>query len=231
MVFSNPGTFSDAVARGSFHRWYSIVTDPRYTHQQVKRNSPIHKRHNGGKGRPLSRDWSASLGGAGVAPDMYPAKWQFSEASNTASCSDYVVFPVNKAGVSGSQPNIVAYQNLYVNGAGTGFCSGLTAPTVLFSYFVGAGSVQTSPMLGGAEGQVAYVESITGNGTSVGSKFHVLKGAGTGASNGTVAAPVAPGTGNSATDVALTLNGFVSVTRSSPPKLLIWVVVTCLLLP
>jgi hypothetical protein len=60
------------------------------------------------------------------------------------------------------------------------------------------------------------VESITGNGTSVGSKFHVLKGAGTGASNGTVAAPVAPGTGNSATDVALTLNGFVSVTRSSP---------------
>jgi hypothetical protein len=27
---------------------------------------------------------------------------------------------------------------------------------------------------------------------------------------------VAPGTGNSATDVALTLNGFVSVTRSSP---------------
>lgn len=82
--FRTPGTFSDAVARGSFHRWYSIVTDPRYMHQQVKRNSPIHKRHNGGNGSSapanqadsLSRDWSASLGGAGVAPDMYPAKCQ-----------------------------------------------------------------------------------------------------------------------------------------------------------
>ncbi len=142
---------------------------------------------------------------------MYAAKWQFSPNGNTASCSDYVVFPVNKAGASGTQPNIVAYQNLYVNGTGTGFCPTLTAPTVLFSYFVGTGTVTTSPALGGAAGQVAYVESIAG-----GSKFHVLKGAGTGASNGTVAAPVAPGTGNTATDVSVTLNGGVMVTRSSP---------------
>jgi hypothetical protein len=216
VVFSDPGTLHDASARGSFDTWYKIVTDPRFIFQQHKRGPLPHR----GKGNqapqtdPLGRDWSAALGGAGVAPGMYPAKWQFSVTS-TPSCSDYVIFPVNKAGVSGSggQPNIVGYQNLYVNAGGTGACPG-TAPTVLFSYFVGTGTVQTSPVLGGSVGEVAYVESIAG-----GSKFHVLKGAGTGAanSNGTIAIPVAPGAGGStASDVFVTLNGGVSVTRSSP---------------
>jgi hypothetical protein len=212
VVFSNPGTIGEAAGRGSFDSWYKVVTNPRFTHQLLKRRQkpPRGMGNKGPQVTPLQRDWSATLGGAGVAPDMFPAKWQFSPAANAASCSDYVVFPVNKAGVLGSQPNIVAYDNLYVNAGGAGTCPG-TTPTVLFSYFVGTGTVQTSPTLGGAAGQVAYVESIAG-----GSKFHVLKGAGTGASKGTVAAPVAPGTGNSATDVALILNGGVSVTRSSP---------------
>jgi hypothetical protein len=210
LVLSDPGTLHEASARGAFNTWYKVVTDPRFIFQQRKR-APFPRR---GKGNvpppdPLGRDWSATLGGAGVAPGVFPAKWQFSVTS-TPSCSDYVVFPVNTAGVSGSQPNLVAYQNLYVNAVGTGVCPG-TAPTVLFSYFVGAGTVQTSPVLGGSVDEVAFVESITG-----GSKFHVLKGAGSGASNGTVAIPVAPGAGNGATDVAITLSGGVSVTRSSP---------------
>jgi hypothetical protein len=203
LVFSDPGTLHEASGRGSFDTWYKIVTDPRFTFQNHKRDEHPRshedkdrdrdkdndknkdKDHDGGnKGlqiTPLERDWSATLGGAGVAPGMFPAKWQFSTTA-APSCSDYVVFPVNKAGVSGSggQPNIVGYQNLYVNAGGTGFCAGLTAPTVLFSYFVGTGTVQTSPVLGISVGLVAYVESIAGNGTSVGSKFHVLKGAGTG---------------------------------------------------
>jgi hypothetical protein len=226
VVFSEPGTLHEASGRGSFDSWYKTVTDPRFTFQQHKRRE--HPRSDKDKDRkdkdrkdrgdkrlrtppPLDRDWSTTLGGAGVPPGIYPAKWQFS-VTNVPSCSDYVVFPVNKAGVSGSggQPNIVGYQNLYVNAGGTGACTG-TAPTVLFSYFVGTGTVQTSPVLGLSVGQVAYVESITG-----GSKFHVLKGAGTGAINGSIAAPAAPGTGNTATDVALVMNGGVSVTRSSP---------------
>lgn len=214
VVFSDPGTLHEALGRGSFDLWYKTVTDPRFAFQHHRRGE--HPRHGtGNQGLqtppPLDRDWSATLGGAGVAPGMYPAKWQFS-VSNAPTCSDFVVFPVNKAGVAGvgGQPNIVGYQNLYVNAGNTGFCSG-TTPTVLFSYFVGAGTVQTSPVLGYSAGQVAYVESIAG-----GSRFHVLKGAGTGASNGTVAIPVAPGTGNTATDVAVTLSGGVSVTRSSP---------------
>jgi hypothetical protein len=211
-VFSNPGTFGEAVKSGSFDKWNKIVSDPRYAMQQLKRgvHRPRGRRNNGEQEITFQRDWSASLGTAGVAPGMYPAKWQFIDGPGTPSCSDYVVFGVNRAGVSGSQPNIVGYQNLYVNAGGTGACTG-TAPTLLFSYFVGTGTVQTSPVLGPSVNQVAYVESITG-----GSKFHVLKGAGTGGSNGTIAAPVAPGTGNTATDVALVMNGGVSVTRSSP---------------
>ena len=213
-VFSNPGTFAEAVRSGSFEKWNKIVSDPRFAIQQFKRGEhrPPRRRNRGPQETTpqLQRDWSASLGTAGVAPGMYPAKWQFIDGPGTPSCSDYVVFGVNKTGVSGSQPNIVGYQNLYVDAGGTGACTG-TAPTVLFSYFVGTGTVQTSPVLGPSVDQVAYVESIAG-----GSKFHVLKGAGTGGSNGTIAAPVAPGTGNTATDVALVMNGGVSVTRSSP---------------
>ncbi len=212
VVFSNPGSLGEASGQGAFGKWYRVVSSPRFTFQQLKRGSkrPIQNGNNPGTPeKPLSRDWSVPLGGAGVAPDMFPAKWQFT-ATPTPSCSDYVVFPVNKAGVLGSQPNLVAYQNLYVNSGGTGVCPG-TAPTVLFSYFVGTGTVQTSPVLGGSGGEIAYVESVAG-----GSKFHVLKGAGKGASNGTAAAPAVPGTGNTASDVSITLNGAVSVTRSSP---------------
>jgi hypothetical protein len=210
-VFSNPGTFGEAVRSGSFEKWNKIVSDPRFAIQQLKRRAhPPTRWIRESQETTLQRDWSASLGTAGVAPGMYPAKWQFINGPGTPSCSDYVVFGVNKTGVSGSQPNIVGYQNLYVNAGGTGACTG-TAPTVRFSYFVGGGTVQTSPVLGLSVDQVAYVESIAG-----GSKFHVLKGAGTGGSNGTIAAPVAPGTGNTATDVGLVMNGGVSVTRSSP---------------
>src|SRR3984957_15774816 len=159
-VFSNPGTFGEAVRSGSFDKWNKIVSDPRFAIQQLKRGArlPIQRRNRGPKATTLRRDWSATLGTAGVAPDMFPAKWTFS-ATAAPSCSDYVVFPVNAAGASASQPNIVGYQNLYVNSGNTGACPG-TAPTVLFSYYVGTGTVQTSPVLGGAVGEVAYVESI-----------------------------------------------------------------------
>jgi hypothetical protein len=207
VVFSNPGTFDKAIRSGSFDGWYKTVNDPRFTFQQLRRAA----HHNNGKPKrerqdaTLQRDWSATLGGAGVAPGMYPAKYQFINGPGTPNCSDYVVFSVNKGGVSGSQPNIVGYTNLYVNAAGTGFCPG-NAPKVLFSYFVGNGTLRTSPVLGPLSGQVAYV----------GSQFHVLKGAGTGGSNGTIAAPVAPGAGNTASDTSLLLSGSVGITRSSP---------------
>src|ERR1700722_1730564 len=117
VVFSDPGTLSEASGRGSFDTWYKTVTDPRFAHQRHKRGEHPHKdnKNDEQQKEPLGRDWSATLGGAGVAPGMYPAKWTFS-ATSAPSCTDYVVFPVNKVGISGSQPNILAYTNLYVDG-------------------------------------------------------------------------------------------------------------------
>ncbi len=59
-------------------------------------------------------DWSVSLGGtAGMAADMYPAKFNFDIAGNTPSCAnDYAVYTIDAAG-SATQANIVAFNNLY----------------------------------------------------------------------------------------------------------------------
>ena len=59
-------------------------------------------------------DWSVSLGGtAGMAADMYPAKFNFDIAGNTPSCAnDYAVFTIDAAG-SATQANLVAFNNLY----------------------------------------------------------------------------------------------------------------------
>ncbi len=105
------------------------------------------------------------------------------------------------------QGNLVGITNLY---SGTGGVCG-AAPTVLFSYEVGTGTVRTSPSLSEDGTKVAYVESISG-----GSKFHVLT-IGTTGSNGTTAiSPAVPGTGNNAADTAITMNGSVQVTLSAP---------------
>ena len=41
VVFSNPGTFAQAVAQGRFKQWYRTVSDPRYIMQQMKRKSAL----------------------------------------------------------------------------------------------------------------------------------------------------------------------------------------------
>jgi hypothetical protein len=257
LVFSNPGTFAEAMKNGTFLEWYKMVNDPRFQIQQMKRHAEatpgMAEPEDFAKGTsiqqwvptlpvigrpidpskpkpgpppppppppgPLHRDWSESLGGAGVAPGMSPAKWTFSPIA-AASCSDYVVYGVNTAGASGTQANLVGLTNLYVTG-GTGICG--SAPTFLFSYYVGIGTVQTSPALSTDGTKVAYVESISG-----GSKFHVLTIGTTGSNNGTSAtSPVLPATTylngtkttnntlNNAVDYAITMSGSVSVTRSS----------------
>ncbi len=39
VVFSHPGTFVDAVNKGTVNRWLKVVNDPRYIIQQVKRGA------------------------------------------------------------------------------------------------------------------------------------------------------------------------------------------------
>ena len=40
VVFSDPGTADDAIKNGSYNKWFSIVNDPRYVMQQLKRGLP-----------------------------------------------------------------------------------------------------------------------------------------------------------------------------------------------
>lgn len=63
----------------------------------------------------LHRDWSIKLGLGTVAAGMFPAKFGF-DPSAVPTCADFAVFPVNATG-SATQPNIVAFQNLYSGGS------------------------------------------------------------------------------------------------------------------
>jgi hypothetical protein len=241
VVFSNPGTYREAIENGSSEKWVRINNDPRFIMQRMKRNAdasasrsqeitaapvselraalrtprrlPLRSRKKK-QLAPLFRDWSVSLGAAGVAAGQYPAIFT---SIGTPSCTaDFAAYGVNAAGAPGgpgAQANIVGFNQLYVNSTGTGFCPVLTAPTVHFSYFVGTGKVQTSPSLSITGTKIAYIESVVGA-----SKLHVTT-IGTTGTNGTSAtSPVVPGAagGNNAADTAITLNGGVSVSVSSP---------------
>jgi len=131
----------------------------------------------------LHRDWAISLGGGSTAPSMYPAKFGL-DTNATALCTDFVVFPVNIAG-SSTQPNIVAFDNLYsggTSGSPTGLCGSRavvagddrSSATTKWSYdiHVSGGLVTTSPSLSlSMDGtKVAFVESVAGASTL----FHVL---------------------------------------------------------
>lgn len=229
VVFSNPGTFQDALKNGSVERWISIVTDPRYRIQQMKRAAgaapPDEEIIIGGVLRTknhLHSDWSVPLSGGvgnwGVALGNYAAKYSFSSIGNPDCVNDFVVFPINNRGKS-SQAELLGVNNLYNT-----TCTG-TVPTVLFAYDLGTshgnGDVQTSPVLSLDGTKVAFVESVTN-----GSSFHVLtldKSGNAGCPNskpcnGTAFnAPVVPGGPlNNAVDTEITMSGNVSVSISSP---------------
>jgi len=228
VVFSNPGTFEEALKNGAYDRWASIVTDPRYRIQQMKRAAtaaPAVGESDGASGgdaahgKPLVTDWTVTLSAtlnSGVALEMYPAKYTFAPVGSPDCVNDYVVFPITAAGNSSNQANLVGVNSLYL-----GTCTLAPVPTVLFAYFVGTGKIQTSPVLSLDGTKVAFVESV-----SSGSIFHVLKLDKSGNSgcpsakpcNGTsFNAPKAPGGAlNNAVDTKITMSGGVSVTRSSP---------------
>ena len=135
----------------------------------------------------IERDWSINLGTAGTAPNMYPAKFSFDITQAPSCANDYVVFPIAAKG-SATQPNLVAFNNLYSGTAGgTGLCNRTASgsdlgnsATVLWSYKVqgiaGGGDVPTSPVISfdpngtGTGTKIAFVESIAGSAAH----FHVL---------------------------------------------------------
>lgn len=130
----------------------------------------------------LHRDWSISLGGGSTAPAMYPAKFGFDPNAVPDCTNDFVVFPVNIVG-SATQPNLVAFNNLYSGGTSilpTGLCGSRAAvagddpssATTLWSYDISAagGLIATSPALSLDGKKVAFVETVTGSSAH----FHVL---------------------------------------------------------
>jgi hypothetical protein len=192
--------------------------------------------HHHGKKSNLHRDWSISLGTGTTAPAMYPAKYSF-DVNATPSCTnDFVVYPVNVTpGLS--QPNIVAFNNLYSGPIGNpGMCNrtpsagvddGVSATTI-WSYNVSAGSgiVATSPALSLDGTKIAFVE--TGSGSTA--RFHVLaplNGNGVGSNLQDVTAPMqisgftdplapAAGSGTASDLILTTVSSVASDTFSSP---------------
>jgi hypothetical protein len=130
----------------------------------------------------IHRDWSINLGTAGTAVAMYPAKFTFDVTATPSCANDFVVFPVAATG-SATQPNLVAFNQLYSGTAGAnGICNRTAvagkdtgvAATVLWSYNIqgitGGAAVPTSPVLSLDGSRVAFVESIAGSAAH----FHVL---------------------------------------------------------
>ena len=85
-IFSNPGTFDDAMRNGTIGKWNKIVNEPRYQIQQLRRNLWHQPGTEWGheSGPLLKTDWSMNLGsGATVGAGQYPAKYSF---NGNASC-------------------------------------------------------------------------------------------------------------------------------------------------
>jgi hypothetical protein len=230
-------------AFGTLERLRAVQSDPRAQFawrefdQRHGRSLPILGRRNSifgwAGGHQIQRDWSISLGTGTTAPAQFPA--EFSLDVTTPDCTnDFVVFPVAVNG-SATQPNIVAFNNLYSGTVGgTGICNRAVtgsdtgvAATVLWSYnihAIAAGSaVPTSPVPSLDGAKVAFVESRAGNAAH----FHVLawkSGDGKNAANlQSVTSPkaiitfsgTAPTAGSgTATDLALGASG--TDTLSSP---------------
>src|SRR5579864_7873807 len=132
--------------------------DPRYWQQRARMAAMERSSQTILNTKRRRVDWSVNLGGAGstLAPGVYPAKYSF-DVNATPDCTkDYVVFALNVAG-SASQATIVAYNNLYTDPGGTGFCPG-TGPTVKWAYNTG-GAINTSPTLSLDGAKVAWVAS------------------------------------------------------------------------
>lgn len=89
---------------------------------------------------------------------VYPAKFQFLTATNTAlaDCSkDFIVFPTGVAGATTTVASIVAYNNIYTG------CGG-TVPLTAWAVNLNAGTVVTSPVLSQDGTQVAFVATFGG---------------------------------------------------------------------
>lgn len=134
-----------------------------------------------------------------------PAKYTFDVTAMPSCTGDFVAVGIPANAVTGTQANIVGYNNLYTPTDGTSdTCTG-SGPNVMFSYASGTGEVPGSVALSLDGTQLAYVEDqLTGI-----SVFHVLTiGTNAGSEGTSPTSPVTPGaSGSNAVDTSLTLAG------------------------
>lgn len=209
----------DALAR----RPDVLYREPRVLHQVMERWQapewgvlPEVEGSAGGSGEPLGisgkrvgpeRDWNISLGSARMGQHVFPAKYSFDPAAPPDCINDYVLYGLSLPGTTAGQANLVAFNNLYVNGAGTGACAG-TTPSVMFAYNISAngGKIATSPILSLDGTKAGFVES--GTGAVPFSTFHVLTWT---AGQGTVTSAAAP-----AAMLSVPLSATANCTTSAP---------------
>ena len=96
----------------------------------------------------LHEDWAISLGTGSVAPAMYPAKFGFDPNALPSCPNDFVVFPVNVAGL----PVVVATGNITNTSINVTITAGIITPS-----YVG------KPITGGGIPAGDTIASITGN--------------------------------------------------------------------
>jgi hypothetical protein len=111
-------------------------------------------------------DWGMSLlpnGTVGVG--QFPAKFSFDVNAAPDCVRDFVVYNTGVTGSSGSNANIVAFNELYSTQGSVGGLCAQDGPSVYWSYFTGTGRAATSVALSLDGSKVAYVE----NGIGVGS--------------------------------------------------------------
>ncbi len=146
----------------------------------------------------LHKDWAFSMSSltAGTATTgsstTFPAKFSFNVNAAPDCVNDYVTFNNSLPGVSGGggsgTPNIIALNELYSSQAGgspAGYC-GTNGPSVMWSYFSGTGSAETSVVLSELGDKVAFIETSASNGAIL----RILKGvAGEGT---TITSPMTP---------------------------------------
>jgi hypothetical protein len=185
----------------------AIRADPRAWQQQLRRRGrrprpQVDPVDPNAQGEAVVRDWSYSLNLGSGGTIAAPAKYVFDVNAAPSCTNDFVVTGVSIAG-SATQANLIGLNSLYNMPAGNGLCSG-TAPSVLFAYNVGPGTIGSYIALSLDGTKVAFTEN---NATLGNATFHVLRWA-TGAGNGTSAAAAAtPGTGNAAVDTKIVFVG------------------------
>jgi hypothetical protein len=162
-----------------------IEREPRIANREIERWKNAHPWVFGNESststvrRRPHRDWNMDFALGRIAANMYPSKFSLDPGSAPDCANDFVIYGLNRAGVTGGQANLVALNNLYSGTAPPGICG--TNPTVLFAYNVSttvpAGRISTSPVLSLDGKKIAFVETVSGA-----SVFHVLTwtaGAGT----------------------------------------------------